>query len=79
MNEKTPSTPANRRRPWGRRRSDWIIPLLLLIALTGAFAWAWNNYQAKTDVAEINRSLEVQTQLRERQIRNYEKQLEKRP
>jgi hypothetical protein len=73
----TPGSPANRRRPWGRRRSDWLIPVLLLIAGLSALLWAWSVRVQKHDVEELNKGLNTVTQLRERQLRNLEKEREK--
>jgi len=82
MNEPTvPSTPpvpdsppAKRRINFGRRRSDWLLPLLFLtIALVTAM-WAYSSYLQRRDIEILKKGLEVQTGLRERQLKFYEKQ-----
>jgi hypothetical protein len=68
-------TPAKRRINFGRRRSDWLVPLIFLTIAVANALWAYNNYLQRQDVEALKKGLEVQTQLRERQLRFYEKQL----
>ena len=85
MNESpSPSTspelsapPAKRRINFGRRRSDWLVPALLLTIAVANAIWAYSNYLQRQDVEALKKGLEVQTQLRERQLKNYETKLEK--
>ncbi|MDF2440948.1 MAG: hypothetical protein JWN98_1932, partial [Abditibacteriota bacterium] len=39
----------------------------------------YNNYLQRRDIEALKKGLEVQTQLRERQLRFYEKQLSQKP
>ncbi len=66
---------AKRRINFGRRRSDWLVPLLLFAIAVANALWAYNNYLQRQDVEALKKGLEVQTGLRERQLHNYEKQL----
>ncbi len=55
--EKTP------RRRWGRRRSDWMVPALLLIVALLVGLWAYDNYSKVQQLQEINKTLDVQSAL----------------
>lgn len=86
MNESTTSspvtpdpTPAKRRINFGRRRSDWLVPLLLFSIAFANALWAYNNYLQRQDVEALKKGLEEITGLRERQLNFYEKQLSQKP
>lgn len=63
----------NKRIKFGRRKSDWIIPLgFLTVGVIAAF-WASYNRTKKTDIERQKEALEVQVKLLERVVDHYEK------
>ena len=63
----------SRRTPFGRRRSDWIIPILLLSLVLVAIGWAvYNRVQAK-DAETISNAYKDQATVLERQLKTVDK------
>jgi len=63
----------NKRITFGRRRSDWLIPLgFIAVGIVGAF-WASYNRTVKADTERQNQALRQQVQLMERLDKNFEK------
>ncbi|MBV9470290.1 MAG: hypothetical protein JO316_16150 [Abitibacteriaceae bacterium] len=57
----------------GRRKTDWIIPLILLFLVGLAAIWAIDNRIKKHDAEAINKSLNTQVKLQERELKHLEK------
>lgn len=57
----------------GRRKTDWIIPLILLFLVGLVAIWAIDNRIKKHDAEAINQSLNTQVKLQERELKHMEK------
>lgn len=63
----------NKRITFGRRKTDWLIPLgFLAVGVVAAF-WASYNRTKKSDIERQNETLKVQVQNLERIVNQYEK------
>jgi hypothetical protein len=63
----------NKRVSFGRRKSDWLIPLgFLAVGVIAAF-WASYNRTKKSDIERQNEALRVQVKNLERIVHQYEK------
>lgn len=63
----------NKRMRFGRRKSDWLVPLgFLTVGIIAAF-WASYNRTRKADIERQKEALEVQVKLLERVVEHYEK------
>lgn len=62
----------SRRNPLGRRRADWIIPVILLLITSLVALWAINNRLQKRDAEVINQSLKKQVELQDRTLKHLE-------
>ena len=63
----------NKRLKFGRRKSDWLIPLSFLAVGVIAAFWASYNRTRKSDLERQKEALEVQVKLLERVVEHYEK------
>ena len=64
----------NKRNPFGRRKTDWIIPAVLFSLCAIAAAWALYNRMQAADAEQLSKAYKDQAALRERQLKNLEKQ-----
>ena len=63
----------SRRTPFGRRKSDWIIPIILVVLAVVAVGWAvYNRVQAK-DAETISHAYKDQATVLERQLKTVDK------
>jgi len=67
----------NKRITFGRRRSDWFVPLGFIAVGIGASFWASYNRTRKSDLHRQNEALRVQVKLLERPVDRYEGDLAK--
>ena len=64
--EDTGTSPKVPRRTWGRRKVDWMVPLILLILSVMAGLWAIDNYSKAQQLKQINMALDAQSKLLDR-------------
>ena len=63
----------NKRLKFGRRKSDWILPVTLFLIALAAGLWGQRSYVEKREAEEQRQDLTTQVQLYERLLKQKEK------